>query len=67
MEITKQSSSIVEIIYDPKTRKPRARFGHGWVRFPKKLRIYGRRYQIETMKPGKGGSWIASGRISDLS
>lgn len=54
----------VDIRFDPKTKKFRASYGDGWVRFPKKLRQKGTRYVVGELRPGKAGSWIACGRIA---
>ena len=55
----------IEIVYDSKTRKLRATPVNldGWVRFPRNLRIEGARYNVEALKEGKSGSWIATGKI----
>jgi len=36
----------------------------GFVRFPRALRTIGKRYIVELLKPGKSGSWIATGSIT---
>ena len=59
----------VEIVYDRKKRKLRARHGDAWVRFPVKLRIEGARYVVDELRPARAGSWIACGgtyRIDDV-
>jgi len=60
--------ALVEIVYDPNKGKYRARpvGKQGWVRFPNHLRVAGALYQVENLKEGKSGSWIASGRISPV-
>lgn len=58
-------TAIVKIVWDSEAKKLRATpIGlTGWVRFPRALRIQGATYQVETLLPGKSGSWIASGKI----
>jgi hypothetical protein len=57
---------LVEIVYDSEKGKYRAKpVGQsGWVRFPNHLRVPGAVYEVEELKEGKNGSWIASGEIS---
>jgi len=60
-------SGIVEIIYDWKRKKLRAvAEAGGYVRFPNKLRIEGKRYYAEDLREGKAGSWIACGKIVEV-
>lgn len=55
--------ALVEIRYDPKTKRMRARHAQGWVRFPKKLRQHGNQYLVAELRKGRAGSWIACGTI----
>lgn len=57
---------LVEIVWDHSKKKLRATPANGlggWVRFPRKLRIEGAVYRVETLKEGAAGSWIACGKI----
>jgi len=60
---TSMKANIVRIVHDPVKGKARAQYQGAWVRFPNHLRIIGTVYHVETLKPGRGGSWIASGTI----
>jgi hypothetical protein len=60
--------SQVRIVYDPKTKKIRARCEHGgWVRFPMRMRQHGTVYEVENLVPAGAGSWIAKGQIVKVS
>ena len=58
----------VEIVYDPAKKKYRAKpVGHdGWVRFPNEYREPNAVYEVEELKEGKAGSWIATGKITRI-
>lgn len=53
----------IDIVFDPKTKRLRARYEGRWVRFPKKLRRRNASYIAEELREGKSGSWIACGTI----
>lgn len=56
-------NAVVNIVYDPKTRRMRARYDNAWVRFPKDLRFSGSySFTVSDLKPGRK-SWIACGEI----
>ncbi len=60
-------NSLVRIVYDPKSKRIRARSElGGWVRFPKNLRQHGTIYEVEKLIPSAAGSWIAIGPIRKL-
>lgn len=61
--------AIVKVIYDSGKGKLRVQpVGmSGFVRFPNHLRIEGAMYEVENLKPGRAGSWIASGAIKPVS
>jgi hypothetical protein len=58
-------SHLIEIVYDSKKRKLRARSIQDgrWVRFPNKLRKENYIYEASKMTAGNGDSWIAGGEI----
>ena len=58
--------NLVTIVYDPKTRRIRARYLQGWVRFPRHLRNHGSIYHVENLILSKAGSYIAKGRIDKV-
>jgi hypothetical protein len=55
--------ALVKIVRDAAKGQLRAQCEGKWVRFPKHLRIEGSVYEVQTLKAGKGGSWIACGQI----
>jgi hypothetical protein len=57
--------NIVAIVFDSNKGKLRAmnQKEGGWVRFPNDLRVEGAVYEVEELKEGKSGSWIAIGTI----
>lgn len=58
------TENLVSIVYDPKSKRIRAKANHGgWVRFPKNLRQHGTVYEVEQLVPSRSGSWIVKGRI----
>lgn len=60
--------NLIEIVYDPKKKKLRARSiqdGH-WCRFPNKLRQLNKVYLASKMTPALGDHWIAGGEISEF-
>ena len=55
--------AVVNIVYDPKTRRMRARYDNAWVRFPRGLRHSGSHcFTVSELRPGRK-SWIACGEI----
>jgi hypothetical protein len=57
----------VSIVYDPKSKRIRARCEQGgWVRFPKNLRQHGTTYEVENLIPASAGSWIVKGSIRKI-
>jgi len=62
------NNARVEIIFDGNKNKLRATPTNlgGWVRFPRHLRVEGAVYSVELLKPGKSGSWIATGNITPI-
>lgn len=62
----KEIQNIIEIVFDPKKKKLRARCIQDgrWCRFPNKLRKNKALYLASKMSPGNGDSWIAGGTIS---
>jgi len=57
-------NATVNIVYDPKTHRMRARYENSWVRFPKELRFTNQySFVVSELKPGRK-SWIACGQIS---
>jgi len=63
--MTIKTDARVEIVYDPKTKRIRARHEKAWVRFPKKLRQHGNTYVVQELRTGRAGSWLACGRITN--
>lgn len=60
-------TNLVRIVYDPKSKRIRARSENGgWVRFPKKLRQHGTVYDVQNLIPSLAGSWIATGEIRKM-
>lgn len=59
-------SHLIEIVYDSKKRKLRARSIQDgrWCRFPNKLRKENAIYEASKMTAGNGDSWIAGGEIT---
>jgi len=60
--------SLVQIVFDPDKKKYRATpvDGYGWIRFPKHLRVEGAVYEVDELREGKSGSWIACGEIRQV-
>ena len=61
-------SMKVKIVFDETKKKLRAKplRGQGWVRFPNDLRIEGAVYEVEELREGKSGSWVACGEITRI-
>lgn len=58
----------ITIVYDPKKSKLRAKAEQGgYVRFPNGIRHEGARYWVEELREGRAGSWIACGKIVQIS
>jgi len=63
-----KTNAMIKIVFDGNKGKARATAVNlgGWVRFPNKLRQVGKLYEVERLKPGKSGSWIACGEIREV-
>lgn len=62
-----KKNAIIHIVYDPKTRRMRARYDNAWVRFPKDLRSKAYSFLVSELKPNAlANSWIACGAIVPL-
>ena len=56
----------VAIVYDGNKLRATPVEQGGWIRFPRHLRVEGAIYNVELLKEGAGGSWIATGEISPI-
>lgn len=57
--------ALVEVVEDPKEHRVRVRpvALPGWVKFPKALRELGARYEVDELRPLRGGAWGTAGKI----
>ena len=62
------NNALIKIVFDTNKKKYRATpiNGGGWIRFPRKLRVPNAVYQVEELREGKAGSWMACGKIEAI-
>jgi hypothetical protein len=62
-----KKDALVRIVFDPGKNKLRAKpvDCDGFIRFPNHLRIKDAIYMVD-LKPGKAGSWVATGPIKSI-
>jgi hypothetical protein len=61
-------NAVVEVVEDPHEHRARVRPRGltGWVKFPRALRQLGARYEVDELRPLRGGAWGTAGQIRRL-
>lgn len=61
--------ALVEVVEDPAQHRARVRPAGltGWVKFPRALRELGARYEVDELRPLRGGAWTPAGEIRRVS